>query len=230
MGEISRRELIKAGIGAGLLGFGYPCFCAEKPNDFQIYFQVNLFKKDLTEEELKKLPEAHREALRRGNREFISIDFEPKRLVKFDLSAGKPIALNIREDNYQRIVIPRETGIVNYSAVASSPDFQNLSKNFPVFLFDDREIFEQVERYDFVADGDGRVIPIDYANGKYPRSFELRFKRSNVSYVVYGLEGIVGVKKEEMQDYWQERKKFKNFEDFQEFYREYKQGELKTSP
>lgn len=219
---------------------------AKDPFNFRCYFNVHIFGRGWVRDNPKKVaefPEAVRKRLdsfykraivndqtifyAKETIELITIDFEPKELVKFDMTRGlerKPLATNVRQDNYQRLLLPRENGFVTYHFKVNTPSLDG-QKFESSYLFMSNEgivgcVLEEPNNKDTQT-----ITPFDTFSGLYPRAFSLEFRapdkkqRANVSYIVYGLESLFGldINPNDFAQYYQNRKQFPDFKKFQEY-------------
>jgi hypothetical protein len=243
---MNRRDFLKyAAVGSfGLAAVGDNVSCADDPFDFKCTFQVRIFGKSWVEDtytQMQMFPEFLRKSLERSTgfsepvkkrlvfpsgrdvAEFMTLDFDPKKLVMFDVYRGvnrKPAVSNIKENNYQEVILPRDNGCVGYGFRVTSPRL-------------DRQLFEQ--DFLFMSDigllnlaltepevaKDHIMVPIDVYKGIYPRAFHLIPDKGGVHYFIYGLESLAGAgtSPDDFAVYFKNRTGFNDFHDYLRFRR-----------
>ena len=241
---LDRRDFLKMfGAVGTAAAFGYANNCyAQNPFDFRCTFRVNVFGKgwinDNPKEVAKLSPLVKEKLVFPSGKEivqFSSIDFEPKKFVKFDIYLGserrKPVASNVREDNYQRVLLPRASGVVNYSFVVTTPHLD--ARRFEqTFLFNNNDAILKIALKKPGVDKSYSLTSIDNFNGLYPRAFHLTLETGGVEYFVYGLESLVDrdVDPNYFASYFQSRDDFRDFSEFRRYQEKNLMPPLEVNP
>lgn len=271
--QIGRRDFLRQ-LGIGTLSvvaascmpdLSYVQAQTETLNDFRCTFYVNIFAKGWVEgnsEMVAKLPENVRKRLVfEGNKdlvEFMTLDFEPKDLLSFDIyrtsDLRKPIVENVRKDNYTNVFLVRQIGSFNYTFLVTHPELEEalpegkiLDKKRikPVIkpkpeqtmeFMDNQAIFNSAlkDRTNPTFDTHSMLSSIGTLfNGAYPRAFNLKFDGQDVEYNVYGLEALAGkdVGPKVFGYFFQKRKIFDNdLQRFLDYQEKLRNNPLKISP
>ena len=237
---ISRRELIKYASTLALpyLLNSFPVNAKEDiPEAFKSTLQVHVYGASWLKENQEKVDSLHENQRKRIQDskdpvlEFITLDFSPKSLVRFDIySEGKPVVTNIREDNYQKIVLPvpqkirDKGGKLEYTYQITLPP-GSIKINPDTFqLISDEDLKTISQERDQVTTG---LVPLHNYQGVFPRSF--RLERGPVTYLVNGLESLFApnASPEEFAEFWPNREKFKgNYSNFLAYYRKHTEKPL----
>ena len=214
---------------------------AEEVPDFKCIFHVNVFGKRWIQDNPKEAaklaePIGKRLVFPDGKElaEFLTLDFDPKNLVKFDIYKGmntKPVASNVREDNYQKVVLPRDTGSIKYSFRVTSPQHDGKIFEQDFLFMGNNELLNFALTRPEVSETE-RLTPVDNYDGLYPRAFQLTFDKGGVEYFVYGLESLAGkgIEPKDFAEYFQNRGKFKDFSDFRIYQEKNLKPSLEVSP
>ena len=253
--SLGRRDFLRF-IGAAGSGFvisgAYPFASAyaeedkektksQKKPGFKCTFNVNIYGRGWVRDNpdrVAKLAEPIKKRLvfpnGRETIEFLTLDFDPKNLVMFDIYKGmnrKPIASNVREDNYSKVIFPRENGRVKYSFKVTTP--QSDGKKFEQdFLFMGNNGLLNIALLEKQCSKDHALSPIDNFQGLYPRAFHLTIDGWDTEYNVYGLESLAGtnVDPNDFAKFFQNRKTFPDLYSYLKYQQEHLKQPLEISP
>jgi len=262
------------GLGAVATGLYHPAnaYSREKAemgpqnlDDFACTFRVNIFGRGWVSDNSQKIAETEFAELTKPVREhlvspdgkplvfpngkdiveFLTLDFEPKPLLGFDIKNGdKSVASNIREDNYSRVLLLRESGNMTYSFKITDPRHkEGYTIVQPFRLMNDSEVYNFADHEDSKngSEKENWLVPIERFHGTYPRAFHFNPerehmstdtpKRFNVEYYVYGLESLAGslaganFSPEGFKEFWENRDRFNgNIKAYVDYKNDHKKG------